>query len=103
MSQSTSPDSARFVNTTATEQANVETISGAIQTSQEAFQRDLPKLLTTHPMQWVAYCGIKRIGIGPSKSDLYRHCLDQGHKRGEFVVRSIEPLVSEDVDALSEV
>ena len=103
MSQSTSPDSARFVGTTATDPAAAENISAAIQASQEAFQRDLPELLKTNHMQWVAYCGNNRAGIGPSKSDLYQQCLDQGLNRGEFVVRRIEPLNSEDVDALCDV
>jgi hypothetical protein len=59
--------------------------------SQEAFRRELPKLLELHAEgEWAAYRGSERLRVGPSKDDLYNECLKKGLKRGEFLVRLID-------------
>lgn len=78
-------------------------ISPLIERSQNAFRRDLPRLLKEHPRQWVAYRGDEQVAIGPSKRQLYQECLRRGFLVGEFVVRSIEPEVPREVDELDEV
>ncbi len=103
MSQSATPISTSIVDRTLVAPDTTDSIPAAIQASQQAFIRDLPELLTSHYRQWVAYCGSQKIGIGRSKSDLYEQCLQQGLRRSDFVVRSIEPVASDDVDALSDV
>jgi len=57
----------------------------------EAFCRDLGRLVEERPGQWVAYRGTSRIGFALSKTSLFQQCLSLGLKRGEFLVRSIEP------------
>ena len=66
-----------------------------IQQAHEAFRRDLRQLLEEQPGQWVAYHGAERIGVAPTKTELYQECLRLGLKRGEFLVRSIEPELGE--------
>src|SRR5262249_5204406 len=61
----------------------------------QAYRKDLGQLLGEAPGQWVAYCGAERIGIGPTKAGLYHLCLGKGLARGEFLVRSIEPVLGE--------
>jgi len=60
-----------------------------------AFRRDLPELLGQRAGQWVAYQGDNQIGFAPTKTELYQECLGRGLKRGEFLVRSIEPELEE--------
>jgi hypothetical protein len=60
--------------------------------SQAAFQRDLPHLLQRHTGRWVAYHGPTQVGLAHSKAELYQQCLARGLKKGEFLVRSIEPV-----------
>jgi hypothetical protein len=62
-----------------------------IRRAHEAFRRDLPRLLEEQPGRWAAYHGDERIGVAPTKAELYQECLRLGLKRGEFLVRSIEP------------
>jgi len=62
-----------------------------IQQAHEAFRRDLHQLLEEHEGQWVAYQGAERIGVAATKTELHQECLCKGLKRGEFLVRSIEP------------
>lgn len=75
-------------------------INPLIQEAQEAFRRDLTELLAHRGRrpQWVAYHGSKRIAVGASKTELYQECLRQGLKRGEFIVRLIEPEVAREAD-----
>ena len=54
--------------------------------SQEAFYRNLPKLLTTHCRQWVAYHGDELIGFARTQTELYERCVRGGLKEDEFVV-----------------
>src|SRR3954464_15719095 len=61
--------------------------------AQEAFQRWLPQLLKERPGQWVAFHRDQLLGFAATKTALYQTCLRQGHKRGEFLVRAIEPTV----------
>jgi hypothetical protein len=74
-------------------------VAPIIAQSQAAFRRDLPELMKTHYRQWVAYHGDERIGFARNSFDLYEACFGRGLKRGEFVVRSIEPEMPEEIDA----
>jgi hypothetical protein len=74
-------------------------VSPIIERSQAAFRRDLPDLMKTHYRSWVAYHGDERIGFGHSQRQLYHELLRRGFKDREFVVRSIEPEMPEDIDA----
>jgi hypothetical protein len=67
----------------------------AIRQAHAAFRRDLGRLLDERPGQWVAYRGAERIGVAPTKAALYQECLRRGLRRGEFLVRSIEPEAGE--------
>ncbi len=80
-----------------------EVIPPLIQRSQEAFHRELPRLLQEHPRKWVAYHGDERIAVGPSKTKLYQECLHRGLKVEEFVVRFIQPEEMREVDYLNDV
>jgi hypothetical protein len=53
--------------------------------------------------QWVAYHGEQRIGFARTKTELYQECLRHGLRRGEFVVRSIEPEVPKEAEAFPDV
>jgi hypothetical protein len=69
-----------------------------IRRAQAAFHRDLPELLRGCPRQWVAYHGDRRVALGRSKRELYQLCLHQGLSANEFIVRSIEPAMPEEID-----
>jgi hypothetical protein len=62
-----------------------------LEQAQQAFARDLSRLLQERPGQWVAYSGERQIGFARTQTELYRECLRQGFRRGEFLIRSIEP------------
>lgn len=59
-----------------------------------AFRADLPKLIKTHPRQWVAYRGAERIGFGPSMAELTQKCIQQGIPYKELLVRMVQPDIS---------
>jgi hypothetical protein len=62
-----------------------------IKEAQQAFHGELPQLLQEHAGgEWVAYRGSQRLGIGRTKTELYRDCLRRGLERGEFLVRQID-------------
>ena len=61
--------------------------------AQEAFQRWLPQLLKERRGQWVAFHGDQLLGFADTKTALYHTCLRQGHERGKFLVRAIEPQI----------
>lgn len=65
--------------------------SPQIQSSIEAFRRDLPELLRDHRGRWVAYYGDERLGIANSEGELYQAGFQRGLTRNEFVVGPIEP------------
>jgi hypothetical protein len=69
-----------------------------IEQAQSAFLCALPELLQRCPGQWVAYHGARQIGFGQTKTDLYQKCFALGLKRGQCVVRRIQPQI--DVIAL---
>lgn len=73
-------------------------VTPMIARSQAAFRRDLPELLKTHYRQWVAYHGEDRIGYGGTQFELYDECHRRGLRDDEFVVRSIEPELSDEID-----
>jgi hypothetical protein len=73
-------------------------IAPMVERSQAAFRRDLPDLMKTHYRLWVAYHGDERIGFGRDKVDLYHECLRRGLNRHEFVVRSVEPEMPDEID-----
>ena len=56
----------------------------------QAFQRDLPQLWKERPGQWVAYRGERQLAFAEQKHELYRHCLENGLGREEFVIFCIE-------------
>ena len=74
-------------------------VAPMIERSQAAFRSDLPELMKTHYRQWVAYHGDERVGFGRTETELYRECFRRGFKRSEFVVRSIEPEMPDEIDA----
>lgn len=61
----------------------------------ESFLRDLPQLWASHPGQWVAYQGDRRIGLAAHKHELYETCFQQGLKPEELVIFCIEPQETE--------
>jgi hypothetical protein len=69
-----------------------------IERAQAAFRRDLPQLLKDYKGRWVAYHGDRQVGLGRSKRELFQRCLRQGLPRNEFVVRSVEPEMAEEID-----
>ena len=62
-----------------------------IQKSIDAFRRDLPELLRTHPGKWVAYHGDERVGFGKTETELYQRCFARGLTRDDFIVGFTEP------------
>lgn len=68
-------------------------IPPGIRKSQEAYWRDLPKLLPlkSPTRQWVAYHGDERVGFAKTSEALYQRCLRRGLKRGEFYVARLRP------------
>jgi hypothetical protein len=72
-----------------------------IQRSQEAFRRNLPRLLQEKERlrQWVAYHGEDCLGFAASRIELYQRCLGQGLARDDFVVRCIVPEIPAIADA----
>jgi hypothetical protein len=57
----------------------------------DTFIRDLPSLLQSHPGQWVAYSGSRRIGFGKDDLSLDRRCRDLGLGEGEYMLFVVEP------------
>jgi hypothetical protein len=72
-------------------------ISPAIQRSMDAFRAALPDLLKTKTaeQEWVAFCGDELVTFGRTKPEAYQECLRRGLKRGTFVVRSVQPEITE--------
>jgi hypothetical protein len=60
-----------------------------------AFQRDLPRLWTERPGQWVAYQGRQQLGFAARKHEMYQQCFQHGLQREEFVVFCIQPQETE--------
>lgn len=73
-------------------------VAPLIECSQAAFRRDLPDLMKTHFRHWVAYHGDERVGFGRTQFELYDLCRFRGLHEDEFVVRSIEPEMSDEID-----
>lgn len=73
-------------------------IAPLVARSQAAFRRDLPELLKTHYRQWVAYHGEDRIRFGRTQFELYEECYRRGLHDDEFVVRSVEPEMPDEID-----
>ena len=73
-----------------------EPIPPMITLARQTYERDLPEMLKTHYMKWVAYHGDKRIGFGRTQTALYVQCLKMGLQEDEFIVRSVEPLLKLD-------
>ena len=86
------------VVTTEPTDAYVFTIAPMIAKSQEAFRRDLPRLLGERYGQWVAYHGDERIGFGRSQFELYDECIRRGLRDDEFVVRVVAPEAPAEID-----
>jgi hypothetical protein len=62
------------------------------------FKRDLPRLLTERPGQYVAYSGERCLGFDRKFDRLFRACLARGLTDFEFTVREIEPWDPDEVD-----
>jgi hypothetical protein len=62
-----------------------------IMQSIEAFRRDLPELLRTHPDRWVAYSGDERLGFGKTETGLYQRYFQRGLTQDDLIVAFIEP------------
>src|SRR5262249_17904305 len=60
-----------------------------IQRAQDAFRRDLTRLLQTHFRQWVAYHGDELVGFAASQFELYAECRRRGYLENEFLVQCI--------------
>jgi hypothetical protein len=73
-------------------------VAPMIARAQAAFRRDLPDLMKTHYRQWVAYHGEDRIRFGRTQFELYEECYRRGLHDDEFVVRSIEPEMPDEID-----
>ena len=73
-------------------------IATMVASSQAAFRRDLPELLKTHYRQWVAYHGEDRIRFGRTQFELYEECYRRGLHDDEFVVRSVEPEMPDEIN-----
>lgn len=54
-----------------------------------AFECDLPRLLQTHPGQWVAYHGDRLVICAGHTHDVYHECFRQGLTRDQFVIFEI--------------
>src|ERR1700681_4639792 len=71
-------------------------VAPAIQKSLDAFRAALPELLKhkTEEQEWVAFYGDELICFGRTKTEAYQECLRRGLKHGTFIVRMVEPEVS---------
>jgi len=72
-------------------------VSPVIAKAYVAFRQDLPLLLERHEGQWAAYRGAERLGIGPSKTLLYRQFTSQGIDSGDLLVDLIRPEMFDDI------
>ena len=75
-----------------------ETIGPSVVQARAAFRRSLPQLLQDHAGRWVAYHGERRVAVGDSKTGLYQQCLNQGLRRGDFLVLRVEPETKQDIE-----
>jgi Family of unknown function (DUF5678) len=67
--------------------------------SQAAFKAELSELLQQHRGKWVAFANGKMVRLGNTRSELYRHCLnDLGLMHDHFVVRRIIPESSPQIE-----
>jgi hypothetical protein len=67
------------------------TVHPLIEQAQAAHRRDLAELLTTHPGQWTAYHGERRLDFGASATQLIQKWVSRGIPRGELWVTRVEP------------
>ncbi|QJW99407.1 hypothetical protein [Frigoriglobus tundricola] len=57
-----------------------------------SFARDLPALLDTPPLRWVAYVDGNQVRIADTQAELYRHCLNElGLDHDRFIIACIVP------------
>ena len=59
--------------------------------SYEAFLRDLPELMKTHPGLCAAYQNGVRMGIGPRRREFYQELYKQGCDSTQLLLFTIEP------------
>ena len=86
----TQPTSTDGLNGPSREPAEKQRLIALGRRSLLAFWRDLSQLLKTHPRQWAAYSGDVRLGIGPTRYELWQECERRGYKDGEFLICYIE-------------
>ena len=67
-------------------------VSPGIRRSQEAYWRDLPRLLPlrSRERRWVAYHGDERVGFGRTQAELYRECIRRGLKVNDIYIDRLE-------------
>lgn len=65
--------------------------SGPLVEARRAYLHDLPELLKSHPGEWVAYRGERRIGFAKSKAEMYAECRRQNLQQDDYLVTCIEP------------
>ena len=61
------------------------------QLARRAFDRDLPRLLKSHPGQWVAYQGDTQVICAEHTHDVYQECFRQGLTRDQLMIFEIAP------------
>ena len=66
-----------------------------VEQAETAFLQDLPGLLHSHPQSWVAYHGLRQIGIATTKAELFQECLRAGLAQDEIVIWRIEQVIGE--------
>jgi hypothetical protein len=58
--------------------------------AEKTYHEQLPELVKTNRLQWVAYSGSQRLGFHTSKQALYQECLDRGFASGQFSIYFID-------------
>jgi hypothetical protein len=71
-----------------------------IERATDAFNKALPTLLAANDpsYQWVAFYHDQQIAVGKTKTEVGQQCLRQGYQRGTFIVRAVEPDVSNEAE-----
>jgi len=62
-----------------------------LQQAVRTFEAELPEMLKTHPREWVAYHGARRVGFGRSKTEVLKECMEQGIRYEQLLVRMVQP------------
>ena len=73
--------------------SRADSVPTGIRRAQEAYWRDLPKVLKlrSSKRRWVAYYADKRLGFGRTMAELYQACTRLGIPTSEVYVDRLEP------------